>query len=95
MQAGEPALAVLRPQHLELCRPGDGPFVGEVSQTVFLGPFCRHDVVLDGGALLRVNGDPDRAPPNGFAQGVRIRSGHGAVVRQGEETQAGPETGSP
>src|SRR5207237_654531 len=69
---GERALAVLRPEYLELCEPDQAPFVGSVSQTVFLGAYCRHDVELESGDVIRVNGDPDSAPQNGALQGVSI-----------------------
>ena len=78
--AGERALAVLRPEHLEICEPSQAPFVGSVSQTVFLGSYCRHDVQLESGDLIRVNGDPDFVPEHGAVHGVAIRRGHGAVV---------------
>jgi len=87
LRANDPALAVLRPQYLELCEPESAPFVGLVKQTVFLGPYCRHDVVTEGGVKLRVNGDPDDVPLNGQPRGVRIRPGHGAVVRRTGQTE--------
>jgi ABC-type Fe3+/spermidine/putrescine transport system ATPase subunit len=87
LQDGERALAVLRPQYLELCDPGAGSFVGSVTETVFLGPYCRHDVVTENGVNLRVNGDPDAAPSNGRPRGIRIRQGHGAVVRRAAQIE--------
>lgn len=90
LAAGDRALAVLRPEHLELCEPGRAPFVGTVSQTVFLGAHCRHDIELESGNMIRVSGDSDLIPQKGASLGVSIRSGHGAVVRRdngGESTE--------
>lgn len=87
---GDHALAVLRPEHLELCDPQEATFVGTLSQTVFLGAYSRHDVRLEDGSVVRVNGDPGLTLKDAEAVGVAIRRGHGAAVRRdrgGESTE--------
>ena len=81
LQVGEQVLAVLRPQHLELSEPADCPFVGVVSQSVFVGTHLRLEVELDEGVVIRINAVPDLEVPIGTRVGVRVKSGHGSVVR--------------
>jgi spermidine/putrescine transport system ATP-binding protein len=78
----EPALAVLRPHHLELCDPGEGILTGTIKQTVFLGTHSRHELELEHGGTLRVNSSPGDGVLDGAPRGVRVNPGHGAVVRR-------------
>jgi spermidine/putrescine transport system ATP-binding protein len=77
---GRGALAVLRPQHLQLVQPDDASFVGFIEESVFLGTHCRHVVVLAEGTRLVVNADPTEAVASGRRVGVRLRDGRGVVV---------------
>jgi len=92
LDVGE-ALAVLRPQHLELAEPGTCPFVGEVTQSLFVGTHVRLEVRLDDGAVLRVNADEEIVGLDGTRIGVRIKPGHGTVVAGSPNDRPSPIEG--
>ncbi len=47
------SIAVMRPEYIKVCEPGDGQFSGRIEKAVFYGNFVQYDVKFNGN-LLRV-----------------------------------------
>jgi ABC-type Fe3+/spermidine/putrescine transport system ATPase subunit len=79
LQAGDRAMAMIRPEHLELARD-DSTFSGTLRESVFLGTHVRHVVDVGGGRVMRVLAAGDVAPPPGEEVRLRIAEGKGMLV---------------
>jgi ABC-type Fe3+/spermidine/putrescine transport system ATPase subunit len=80
LQAGQSALAIVRPEHVEITDAAQAPFAGALQETVFLGPASRHVVRLDDGTTVRVLAPAHGAVASDARVSLSISHGEGVVV---------------
>jgi spermidine/putrescine transport system ATP-binding protein len=92
---GDDALAILRPEHLRPCAPGEpAPFSAVIEDVVFLGPALRYEARLPDGTPVRIRTVPDVVHGIGETVHLTIGPGEGVVVpdeasTMGERLDAG------
>lgn len=92
LSPGAPALAVLRPEHLELVPPESGLLRGQIVSRRFLGDHVRHVVSLPTRQTVRVATPAFRSTSADAGEvGLQVVRKHGAVVADDREGSARDE----
>ncbi|MBK5233374.1 MAG: ABC transporter ATP-binding protein [Thermoleophilia bacterium] len=81
---GSRLLAMLRPEVLEITSPDIAQFKGVIEDSVFLGPYWRHEMRTNHGELLRFT-TPSTSTSEIEGIGLRIKEGSGAAMVGGAD----------